>query len=71
MLKKMSSRRLLKNTIVPVSDWDKAIFDAELMLEEAQDRVRRLAQAIKVFKRRRDSGEPFFGQEKEPDEAQS
>jgi hypothetical protein len=63
MSKKMSSRHLLKNSPKPVSGWDEAVFDAETMLKEAQDKVRRLAETVRVFKRRRDNGEPFFGEE--------
>lgn len=33
------------------------------MLEEAKDKVRQLQEAVRIFKQRRDSGEPFFGEE--------
>ena len=73
MLKKMPSRHLLKshkNNSSSVSSWDEAISDAEKMMAEAQDKVRQLAKAVRVFKRRRDNGEPFFSERAEGTEAQ-
>lgn len=49
--------------------WDEAIADAEAMLGEAQAKVQQLTEAIRIFKRRRDKGEPFFGQSQEQSEA--
>lgn len=45
-----------------VNKWNQAITDAETMLYKAQDRVRQLEEAIRIFKHRRDTGEPFFGE---------
>ena len=36
-----------------------AIYDAEQMINEAQERIARLRRSVKIFKELRDSGEPF------------
>lgn len=70
MSRKMSSRqRQLDDNLFRPGSWDEAISDAERMLREAQGRVKELAEAVRIFKRRRDSGEPFFGQQQKQSEA--
>jgi len=45
-----------------VTFWDTAISDAEKMLADAKERVSRLKRTITIFKRMRDNGEPFPGE---------
>jgi hypothetical protein len=69
---KMSSRHPSTHELsAPENTWDKAITDAERMLKKTQDKARQLEQAIRIFKKRKQSGEPFFGENSEPSEAKS
>ena len=53
------SIHLSKNVNNSVSLWDTAISDAESKIQAARQQVARLQESIKMFKRLRDSGEPF------------
>ena len=55
------SRTLSKNVTSGVTAWDVAISDAEQQIQESSQRIIRLRESIKVFKKLRDSGEPFPG----------
>jgi hypothetical protein len=39
--------------------WDLAISDAETMIQESQERIKRLRRAIQTFESLRERGEPF------------
>ena len=41
------------------SGWDIAIEDAEKLIEESQERIKRLKRAIQSFEALRERGEPF------------
>jgi hypothetical protein len=58
MKTKPSSRQCLPNR---KTDWDTAIADAEALKAEKEEQARGLAAAIRMFKRRRDAGEPWPG----------
>lgn len=44
--------------------WDTAITDAEKLIRKYKDEIGRLRAAIRIFKEKLESGEPFPGQEK-------
>ena len=62
MSKAVSSRHCLLDN---KKKWDEAIVDVESKLLEAKNRVTELSEAMRIFKRRRKSGEPFFGRDKQ------
>lgn len=56
------SREMSKNVNQPISHWDAAISDAEKKIQEAVEKITKLRESIKIFKKLRDSGEPFPGE---------
>ncbi|HEY6330641.1 MAG TPA: hypothetical protein VI756_14990 [Blastocatellia bacterium] len=71
----MSGRQCLKSTSKRLSEapggsaWDEAISDAEAMLKETRAKAKELVETIRIFKRRRDDGELFFGQGRPTDKS--
>jgi hypothetical protein len=42
-----------------ISSWDGLITDAEEMIDEAGQKIKRLKQSIEIFRQLRDEGKPF------------
>lgn len=63
-MSKQKARDFFIQPCKSVSGWDKAIADAEKMIQEAKAKITNLRLSIKAFKELRDSGEPFPGEAK-------
>lgn len=59
----MSGRLSRQNVTEDVKKWDRAIRDAQVLLEKVEGRAARLKGAIKTFTELRDLGHAFNGPE--------
>ena len=66
---KENTRTILGDECKSLSGWDKAIYDAEARIKATKGRLSELKAALKLFKKKRDSGEPFPGEKSEQTEA--
>ena len=60
-MSKKYAREIVRQTSNPTNHWDTAIYDAERMIKESKEQIKRLKRAIESFRQLRDSGQPFPG----------
>jgi hypothetical protein len=60
-MRKTSQAELTHQTCKELGGWDLAIKDAERLIKQTQARLRELRMASRVFRKKRDYGEPFPG----------
>jgi hypothetical protein len=58
-LSKEKATSIFTQTSKPITSWDALIADAEEMIGEAREKIKRLEQSIGIFTQLRDEGQPF------------
>jgi hypothetical protein len=71
MSRKMSRIISRKESISSSSGWDAVIRDTEEAIINTKARLGRLREALRIFKDRRESGEPFPGERHEQSKAEA
>jgi len=61
-MRKASQAELTHQACKDLGGWDLAIYDAERLIKQTQARLRDLRIASRVFRKKRDCGEPFPGE---------
>lgn len=60
-MSKSKSTDIFRHDVKDVNPWDRAIADAEKIIETAVSKITQMKRAIRAFKAMRDAGEPWPG----------
>jgi hypothetical protein len=66
-MSKNSQEKSANKNKKPLTGWDKAVYDAEQMIEKAKQKIAGLKLSIKTFKSLKEQGEPYPGESAQPE----
>ena len=66
-MSKSKSSPNFRHGVKSANQWDKAIADAEKVIETATSKITQMKRAIRAFKAMRDANEPWPGTSKSPE----